>query len=101
MSVSVWNDKNKGKKEYDAVIIGGGIAGVSSAYWLKKKDPSLSIAILEKHKLASGATGRNAGFITCGSVEHFNRLVSSYGKLGAQEIWNFSEENLKWKFLLS
>ena len=33
-------------------------------------------------------------FITCGSVEHFNRLVEQYGEKKALEIWKFSEENL-------
>ena len=76
-------------------IIGGGITGLSCAYWLQKEDPSLKIAILEKHELGSGATGRNAGFITCGSVEHFNRLVSIHGPDTALEMWKFSEKNLE------
>jgi gamma-glutamylputrescine oxidase len=95
MSVSFWLDKSKGsKKNYDLVIVGAGISGLSSAYWLNKKDPSLKIAIIEKGSLASGATGRNAGFITCGSVEHFNRLVERWGEKQAKAIWQFSETNL-------
>lgn len=96
MSVSYWNDRSEGQKKYfDVAIIGGGIAGLSCAYWLQKEDPSLRIAILEKHELGSGATGRNAGFITCGSVEHFNRLVTVHGQKTALEMWKFSERNLE------
>ena len=96
MSISLWLDQsNKEKITKDIVIIGGGIAGVSTAYWLQKNDPSLEIALVEKHELGSGATGRNAGFITCGSVEHFNRLVGKHGKDEALDIWKFSEDNLK------
>ncbi|MBT6326570.1 MAG: FAD-binding oxidoreductase [Bdellovibrionales bacterium] len=98
MSVSFWNDQfNSHKKtstSVDVVIIGGGITGLSTAFWLQKEDPSLSIAIVEKHLIGAGASGRNAGFITCGSVEHFSRLVEQYGKERALEIWKFSEENL-------
>lgn len=96
MSVSLWQDRSENNhKIFDVVIIGGGIAGLSTAYWLSKQDTSLKIALVEKYELASGATGRNAGFITCGSVEHFNRLVEKHGAKEAEEIWKFSEENLR------
>jgi gamma-glutamylputrescine oxidase len=100
MSTSFWLDRS-GRSEafntkyFDAVVVGGGISGASAAYWLKKEDPSLKIAIIEKGRMGIGATGRNAGFITCGSVEHFNRLVGKHGLDEATEIWKFSEANLK------
>lgn len=95
MSYSIWLDETKDKKNYDVVIIGAGIAGASAAYWLKKEDSSLKIAVLDRSTIAGGASGRNAGFITCGSVEHFNRLVGKHGREEAYEIWNFSEKNLE------
>ena len=97
MSVSYWNDQStkENSKEFDIVVIGGGVAGVSTVYWLTKQDPSLRIALVEKGTLGIGATGRNAGFITCGSVEHFNRLVGHLGEEKALEIWKFSETNLE------
>ncbi|MEK6626274.1 MAG: FAD-binding oxidoreductase, partial [Bdellovibrionota bacterium] len=81
MSVSYWMDGALQSKRVnkDVVIIGGGIAGLSTAYWLAREDSSLKMAVVEKHHFGDGATGRNAGFITCGSVEHFNRLVSKHG----------------------
>lgn len=98
MSVSVWQDHklflNSPDQEFNIVIIGGGIAGLSTAYWLLKEKQNLNICIVEKSEIGDGATGRNAGFITCGSVEHFNRLVINHGKTAAKEIWKFSEENL-------
>ena len=95
MSISYWLDQSaSSKKNYDVVVVGGGISGLSSAYWLHKKDPQLKIAIIDKGHLSSGATGRNAGFITCGSVEHFNRLNERWGAQLAKEIWQFSEDNL-------
>lgn len=98
MSVSLWQDQNaianQKAQEFDIVIIGGGIAGFSCAYWLLKEDEGLKIALVEKGEAGDGATGRNAGFITCGSVEHFNRLVSKHGAEEALKIWQFSEKNL-------
>jgi glycine/D-amino acid oxidase-like deaminating enzyme len=98
MSVSIWQDKKKRTsiedRNFDVVIIGGGIAGLSTAYWILKENQGLKVALVEKGQVGDGATGRNAGFITCGSVEHFNRLVSKHGKEEALSIWKFSERNL-------
>ncbi len=97
MSVSYWMNNKETIKNIscDVLIVGGGIAGLSAAYWLNHEDPNLNIAIVEKNELGEGATGRNAGFITCGSVEHFNRIVTKHGISEAQEIWKFSEDNLE------
>lgn len=97
MSTSFWLDRSSHtpKRTYDAVIVGAGISGLSTAYWLQKEDPSLKIAVIEKHRVAFGASGRNAGFITCGSVEHFNRMINKHGLDEAVEIWKFAETNLR------
>lgn len=96
MSTSYWLDRspNKEKKIYDIVIVGAGISGLSTAFWLNQEDPSLKIAIVEKSRMTFGASGRNAGFITCGSVEHFNRMIGKHGLNQALDIWKFSQKNL-------
>lgn len=97
MSVSYWLDRSKNHKiNCDITIIGAGIAGLSTAYWLQKYDPSLEIVIVDRGEVGTGATGRNAGFITCGSVEHFNRLVGKHGEEEAKAIWLYSEKNLEY-----
>lgn len=96
MSTSFWLDATSttDTKEFDVVIVGAGITGLSTAYWLEKEDPTLRVAIVEKNRVGFGASGRNAGFVTCGSVEHFNRMISKHGLDQALEIWRFSETNL-------
>lgn len=96
MSISYWLDESqisKSPKNYDYLIIGAGIAGLSAAYWLEKNSPQAQIAIIDKFSLAYGASGRNAGFVTCGSALHFNKLHEKFGLQQAQEIWQFSEGN--------
>lgn len=94
MTISYWLDESfSSKKQYDAIIIGAGIAGLSAAYWLEKNSPHLKIAVIDKHYLGAGASGRNAGFVTCGSSEHFNKLHKQFGLEKAVEIWKFSEQN--------
>ncbi len=97
MSTSYWLDRsaNSKLKKFDVVIVGAGISGLSTAFWLEQEDPQLKIVVIEKHRLGFGATGRNAGFVTCGSVEHFNRLIGKHGRDEALEIWRFAETNLK------
>lgn len=97
MSTSFWLDRSRATqaRNYDAIIVGAGISGLATAYWLNKEDPSLRIAIVEKSRLAFGASGRNAGFITCGSVEHFNRMINKHGLDRAVEIWRFAQHNLR------
>lgn len=97
MSTSFWLDRSHktASRNFDVIVVGAGISGISAAYWLKKEDPGLKVAVVERGRMGFGASGRNAGFITCGSVEHFNRLVSKHGLEEATAIWKFSEVNLK------
>ncbi len=97
MSTSFWLDRSHTipKRNYDVAIVGAGISGISAVFWLQKEDPSLKVAVIERGRLGIGASGRNAGFITCGSVEHFNRMAGKHGLEEATDIWRFSETNLK------
>ena len=46
----------------DVAVVGGGFAGIATAYYLKKVQPSLRVAVLEGWVIGWGASGRNAGF---------------------------------------
>lgn len=46
----------------DVAIVGAGYTGLWTAYYLKKADPSLRIAIVEKEIAGFGASGRNGGW---------------------------------------
>lgn len=45
----------------DVLVIGGGIVGAATAYHLSKR--GATVTLLESDRLASGATGRNLGYI--------------------------------------
>lgn len=46
----------------DVAILGGGLSGLWSAYYLSQALPSLSIAVLESKRVGFGASGRNGGW---------------------------------------
>lgn len=96
MTVSYWQDAaaEQPPLQVDIAIIGAGIAGASTAWWLHHLDPSLSIAVVDRGAVASGASGRNAGFVTCGSVEHFSREADRHGEEAAIELWRMCQDNL-------
>jgi L-2-hydroxyglutarate oxidase len=53
--------------KYDAVVIGGGIVGLASAWSLLKQKPSIKIALVEKEaQLSQHQTGNNSGVIHSG-----------------------------------
>ena len=64
MSVSYWQDTVGLTLDLDCdiTIIGAGLAGLSTAYWLSKKDPSLSIIVVDQGKIGHGASGEITGY---------------------------------------
>lgn len=46
----------------DVAIVGGGLSGLWTAYYLACHDPGLSIAVLESRRVGFGASGRNGGW---------------------------------------
>jgi gamma-glutamylputrescine oxidase len=48
----------------DVVVIGGGLMGVATTYWLSRL--GLDVLLVESRRLAWGATGRNAGIFLPG-----------------------------------
>lgn len=51
-----------GDVDVDVAIAGGGFSGLWTAYYLTELDPTLRIAIIEKHFCGFGASGRNGGW---------------------------------------
>ena len=45
------------------IICGGGIIGLSTAFYLKKLDPNVSVTVIEKVSVASQASGKAGGFL--------------------------------------
>ncbi len=53
-----------GDLDCDVCIVGGGLTGLWTAYWLTRHDPSLDIVVLEAEFAGFGASGRNGGWLS-------------------------------------
>jgi sarcosine oxidase subunit beta len=57
-----WRDPEP-KKEYDVIIIGGGLHGLATAYYLAKNHNIQNIAVVEKGWIGGGNAGRNTTIV--------------------------------------
>jgi spermidine dehydrogenase len=65
------------EENYDLVVIGGGISGLSAAWFYKRANPSARILILDNHDDFGGHAKRN-------EFTHDGRLIIGYG--GSESI---------------
>ncbi len=91
MALSIW-EKESFFAPADIVIAGSGLVGLWSAYYLKKKAPSLSITIVERGLIPSGASTRNAGFACFGTL---SEMVAGVKEMGEDQFLELTEMRYK------
>lgn len=78
--------------DVDVCVIGGGLAGLTTAREIARH--GWSVAVLEAQSVASGASGRNIGFVLPGFLESIDRIIERVGLEHAKELWALSERGL-------
>ena len=72
-----------GDIDVDVAIAGGGFTGLWTAYYLRRSDPGLRIAILEREIAGFGASGRNGGWCSALFPASLAKLARMAGRNAA------------------
>jgi len=82
----------------DVAIIGAGIAGISTAFYVLKNTDK-KVVVAERFKLAHGATGHNAGQVVsyfergfADMVREFGLSLATAGQKDIEDAWEFMDE---------
>ncbi len=83
----------RGRTTADLAVVGGGYAGLWTALIAKERDPGRKVVLLEGHRIAWAASGRNGGFcaasLTHGSAngrQHFPGEAATLDRLGRENL---------------
>ncbi|MFD2918751.1 NAD(P)/FAD-dependent oxidoreductase [Terrimonas rubra] len=76
--ISIW-EKDILYAPVDILIAGSGLMGLWTAYEIKKRRPGLSVQIIDRGNIPTGASTRNAGFACFGSA---TELISDKANTG-------------------
>jgi gamma-glutamylputrescine oxidase len=93
--LSIW-EQGHFQKAADLVVVGGGITGLFTALFHKRRFPSHHVLVLERGVFPAGASVKNAGFACFGSPSELLADIASEGESVALER---VEE--RWKGLLA
>ena len=87
MQASIW-EKETFFAPQDIVIVGSGLVGLWSAWYLRKKYRKARITILERGPIPTGASTRNAGFACFGSL---TELLADEQRVGTDSMLELVE----------
>ncbi len=88
----VWRSHDL-RSAYDVVVIGAGVHGLATAYYLAANHGVRNVAVLDKSYLGGGGSGRNtaiirSNYLTPEGVRFYDRSVKLYEQLAAELNFN-------------
>ncbi len=79
-------------QDVDVCIVGGGLAGLTTARELARR--GWSVVLVEAERIGWGASGRNGGVVSPGFAERWPRIVERVGLARAKTLWALSAEGV-------
>ncbi|HEU0035092.1 MAG TPA: FAD-dependent oxidoreductase [Kofleriaceae bacterium] len=90
-TVSIWHDTSDIRRfdttpelEADVVIVGAGIAGLTTAYELVKQ--GARVVVLDDGPIGGGESGRTSAHLASAVDDHFHMLEDKFGERGAKLV---------------
>jgi len=87
-------DEFPADKSFDACVIGGGLAGLTTALELAER--GMSVIVLEAWRVGSGASGRNGGFVGNGFALGYGDLCAKVGRDAAKKLYALSRQGTEY-----
>ena len=75
-----------GDTEADVVVVGAGLTGLWTAYYLTEADPALRVVIVERETAGFGASGRNGGWCSALFPTSAASIASKHGVPAARAL---------------
>lgn len=75
-----------GSLDIDVAIVGGGLTGLWTAFYLKQERPDWDIVVIEREFCGFGASGRNGGWMSAEPVGPFGRYAADRGVDAARAL---------------
>ncbi|MGH9292755.1 MAG: FAD-dependent oxidoreductase [Acidimicrobiales bacterium] len=81
------------RRSYDAIVIGAGVHGLATAYYLARNHGVTNVAVVDKGYVGGGGSGRNtaiirSNYLTPEGVRFYDRSVNLYQRLSADLNFN-------------